>query len=342
MKLLAGLFGKKTVTPVVRETEPAPAQITSDGVSEAFVLDEHLYDHEGLPILDWQAALDWSARTSNPVRSLVNCKRGWLLHLRDALGEGYELHESAHAAVLTAGDARFAGAMLDFIERTRRRISVTLEGLATFLDDDREVLIIFDDHETYYRYVSHAYPEDGEFAFSSGMFLHAGCPHFVTMLDDHHTVERVITHEMTHASVAHLPIPLWLNEGLAVNAEDRLMGRMPKLFQPAEMRQKHRAFWNSDTIQEFWSGHCFGRPDDGCMLSYDLAQILVEIFAGNWPRFRAFAAAASYRDAGAAAASEHMSLDLGESIAAIFEQSSAAGWRPDPDKWHGEIERTPE
>ena len=31
-------------------------------------------------------------------------------------------------------------------------------------------------------------------------------------------------HEMTHGSVAHLPLPLWLNEGLAVNTERRLAG----------------------------------------------------------------------------------------------------------------------
>ncbi|MBM0107365.1 hypothetical protein JM946_21715 [Steroidobacter sp. S1-65] len=342
MKFLANMFGKKAGAPAVRQTEPAPLEILCEGASQPFAFQEHLYSHEELPILDWQAAVDWSARASNPASALIDCKRGWLLHLRDALGQGYDLRESAHAAVLSTGDERYAAAMLDFIERTRRRIAVTLEGVATFRDDDREILIIFDDPDSYYRYVSHAYPEDGEFAFSSGMFLHAGCPHFVTMRDEHHTVERVITHEMTHASVAHLRIPLWLNEGLAVNAEDRLMGKQPKLFDPPDMRRKHLAFWSRDTIQEFWSGHSFGRPDDGCMLSYDLAQILVEILAGHWPQFRAFATAASYQDGGASAASEHMGIDLGESLAAIFEQASADGWRPDPEKWRGDVAHTPE
>ena len=190
--------------------------------------------------------------------------------------------------------------------------------------------------------MSHAYPDDGEFAFSSGMFLHAGCPHFVTVHEDEtHTVERVIAHEMTHASVAHLRIPLWLNEGLAVNVESRLMGVVPKLFTPAEMRGKHLAFWSKDTIQQFWSGRSFERPDDGCMLSYDLAQTLVEILAGNWAQFRAFAVAATYDDAGASAASEHLQLDLGASVASIFEQSEVDGWHPDPEKWSGDVAHTP-
>lgn len=62
----------------------------------------------------------------------------------------------------------------------------------------------------------------------------------------------------------------------------------------------------------------------------------------SWPPFRAFALSASFEDAGAAAASEHLQLDLGESVVAIFEQASAEGWRPDPKKWSGEVAHTPE
>lgn len=255
------------------------------------------------------------------------------MHLRDALGEGYELKESPLAFVLSPYVDRTPEALLEFIARTRRRIDGTLEGLTHREEGDREILIVFADDDTYYRYVTHAYPEDGEFAFSSGMFLHSGCPHFVTMQQELQTVERVITHEMTHASVAHLRIPLWLNEGLAVNTEERLMGALPKLYSVAEMREKHLAFWNRETIQEFWSGHSFYRPDDGNMLSYDLGRTLVEILAGRWSQFRAFALAASYEDGGAAAARECLGIELGDSLAGMFEQESSEGWAPDPQRW---------
>jgi hypothetical protein len=321
-------------------------EITCATSGAVFPLFQHLYGHEGLPIIDWGATVDWAAQApdgSSASRRVAECKHGWLLHLRDALGQGYELYESRHAAVLAPYTERFAKVMLEFIERTRRRVAATIEGLGEFQDDQQEILIVFDDEETYYRYVSHVYPTDGEFAFSSGMFLHAGCPHFVTVhAEDTHTVERVIAHEMTHASLAHLRIPLWVNEGMAVNVENRLAGKLPKLFTPAEMREKHLAFWNKDTIQEFWSGHAFGRPDDGSMLAYDLGQILVEILAGHWNAFRAFALEASYEDAGASAALERLGIDLGESVASIFEQSSADGWRPDPEKWSREAAHTPE
>jgi hypothetical protein len=344
MKLWNALFGKSSAAAPVANSKSAPTQV--EGADRpAFMFAEHLHAHEGLPILDWEAVLSWSDAIESDeaaATAITDCTRGWLLHLRDALGPAYELHESRYAMVLSPYSPRFAKDMLEFIERTRRRIAQTLDGVAEFDEHEREVLIVFNDQETYYRYVSHVYPDDGEFAFSSGMFLHAGCPHFVTVhADETHSVERVIAHEMTHASVAHLRIPLWVNEGLAVNVESRLMGALPKLHPPAEMRDKHLAFWSKDTIQEFWSGRSFQRPDDGNLLSYDLAQTLVEILAGNWAQFQAFAVAATYDDAGASAANEHLQLDLGASVAAIFEQSQADGWHPDPEKWAGEVEHTP-
>jgi hypothetical protein len=344
MKFLSAFMGQRLPTSKSEDRKPAPPEAYLEG-SSPFPLTEHLSLHERLPILDWGATLEWSlkARTDDAIpRAIVECQRGWLLHLRDALGGAYELHESNHAFVLSAHGERKARGMLEFIERTRRRILSSLEGLAELHEQDHQILIVFADQDTYYRYVSHAYPENGEFAFSSGMFLHAGCPHFVTAQADIHTIERVIAHEMTHASVSDLRIPLWVNEGLAVNVENRLMGKDPPLFTPAEMRHKHLEFWSESTIQEFWSGKSFSRPDDGSMLSYDLAQVLVEIFAGGWTQFRAFAQEATYEDAGEAAAHTHLGLDLGASIAAMFDRTRSDGWGPDPEKWHGRIEHTPE
>jgi hypothetical protein len=344
MKLLSSLFGSRDVKSEVDAVSrvAAPAEVAIAG-ADPFPIAAHLYGHEGLPILDWQAAQGWLSGLASEKDRMVartECQRVWLLHLRDALG--YELHESSQCFVLAPYDGKAAQVMLKFVARTRDRIASVLDGIAQSRREEKEILIVFADHDTYYRYVSHAYPDSGTFAFSSGMFLHAGCPHFVTMHDEVHVTERVISHEMTHASVAHLRIPLWLNEGIAVNTEDRLMGRTPKLFTPAELREKHLAFWGKDEIQEFWSGQSFHRPDDGSTLSYDLAQMLIEIFAADWPSFRAFVQSADYEDSGYAAALEHLQVDLGESMASLLNQPSAEGWRPDPEKWHGDVAHEPE
>jgi hypothetical protein len=69
------------------------------------------------------------------------------------------------------------------------------------------------------------------------------------------------------------------------------------------------------------------------MLSYDLARIIVEQLAKDWPRFEAFALAASHADGGDAAARAHFGVDLGEIARALLEQPEARGWAPNPSSW---------
>lgn len=154
------------------------------------------------------------------------------------------------------------------------------------------------------------------------------------MPTDLRSIEPVVAHEMTHASVAHLCLPLWLNEGLAVNTEQRLVppsGRPPHT--PQEVHEKHGRFWNERTVQQFWSGASFTRPDDGQMLAYDLARIMVEQMAKDWATFRQFVLAANAGDGGAAAAREHLGAELGEYVCALMDHASCKGWSPNPPEW---------
>jgi len=66
------------------------------------------------------------------------------------------------------------------------------------------------------------YPEEGEFDLSSGMYINEGYGHFVFPAQDINFAEPIAVHELTHVCVVHLPIPLWLNEGMAVLMEDVL------------------------------------------------------------------------------------------------------------------------
>jgi hypothetical protein len=94
---------------------------------------------------------------------------------------------------------------------------------------------------------------------------------------------------------------------------------------------KHVEFWNAETIQEFWSGHAFQRSDDGMMLAYDLARILVKNMSQEWEPFAAFVNAAYYEDAGDRSARQYLHLDLGASVAALFDGESPADWAPNID-----------
>jgi hypothetical protein len=157
------------------------------------------------------------------------------------------------------------------------------------------------------------------------------------------SIEPVIAHELTHSCLGHLPIPAWLNEGLAVNTEHRLCPPPADVFgsrpSPQQMHARHRKFWGTSEIQEFWSGKSFLRADEGNELSYDLARILVSQFASEWEQFRAFVLAADMADGGASAAVEHLRVELGEVAAALLEQSPGAAWTPAPGMWSGSPER---
>ena len=322
---------------------PAPPRIAAPndvaaGAGAPFPIAAHLRREQGFPILDWAAAgawLDTLEGAHTRAEAWTAIERAWLLHLRDALGAGFQLEESSNCLLLSALEGNVAKATLGYMERTRERVLRTLTGIAAATPGSKDILIVFDNEDSYYRYVSHAYPEAGEFAGSGGMYIHHGCGHFVTVKRDLSAVEPVIAHEMTHACLAHLPIPAWLNEGLAVNTEQRLAGPQPSQYTPREMHAMHLAFWGRAEIQEFWSGASFLRTDDGNLLSYDLARILVAHAAGDWEVFRAFVLAANMADGGAQAAAAHLGADLGELVCALLGQVQPSGWEPLPATWKG-------
>jgi hypothetical protein len=248
--------------------------------------------------------------------------------MREALGSDYRMIESEQSIVLSSLTSSTANAMLTFMERTHQRILQILDGVAQLPTWGKDILIVFDDDDAYYRYASRYYPDAGEFAFSSGMHISAGCGHYITMKADLNSIEPVIAHESTHGCLGHLPLPLWLNEGLAVNMEARLTGKLYSEWTPEQTRHKHLDFWGTQEVQQFWSGDSFYRTDDGNKLSYDLARILVEQFSTDWDSFKSFVLAADARDAGAEAASLHLGVDLGAAVCSLMDESNLPTWKP--------------
>lgn len=315
--------------------QAAPQDVIVNGSS--FALSRHISHQEGFPMLDWDAAWLWASGQQTELLqrdAWAAVERASLLHMRDALGPGFNLDESVHAMVVSSLPHHAANATLDYMERTLRRVVQVLDGLAIVPPLGKDILIVFDDSDSYYRYVSHCYPDDGEFALSSGMHIHSGCSHYVTIKDDLRVIEPIIAHEMTHGCLGHLPLPTWLNEGLAVNVEQRL-APTPATHTPQELRAMHQAYWEEDDLQAFWSGQSFMRTDDGNLLSYALARLLVEQMSRDWPRFKAFVLAADAADAGGAAARQHLGVELGAFVCALLERTPSPAWEPTP----GALER---
>lgn len=332
---LKSLLGETAPRPPAPR-EAAPAWVTVTGGAE-FPLAEHIKPFNGYPILDWSKVMAWVDSLAPEARQLeawIACGRGWMLHFRDALGTGFRLDESDRAVLVSSLEPHLARAALEYMGRTRRRIDGVLAGIADPAPWGKDASIVFPDDESYYRYVSHYYPDAGEFAFSGGMHIDAGGVHFVTVKKDLPVLEATIAHEMTHAALSHLPLPLWLNEGLAVNTERRLPGAPREtLGEHERLHDRLRRFWSVVSIQEFWSGESFHRPGDSNELSYALARILVEQLAKDWQPFAQFVLHADRADAGAASARKHLGLDLGELVTTLLERETPKSWSPDPQQW---------
>jgi hypothetical protein len=292
-----------------------------------------------LPIVDWDAmhALEPPTVDKAALDAFwTRLARSWLETLRAALDARYAIHESERFLMLGSLAESRANVVLEFVERARQRILTVLDGVAAEAGAGKVCLLIFDGDDRYYDYVSNYYSKGGEYALSGGMFLQHGYGHFVFVESEISGMEPTIAHELTHCLVQHLSLPAWLNEGMAVNTEQRLCPPGRPLFTPAELHEKHLEFWNESTIQEFWSGKSWLRPDEGNMLSYDLAKILVGLAAQDFDAFRAFANAADVTDSADAAALKHLGYPVKNLAEAVLGEGP---WEPKPELWKEGVER---
>lgn len=339
--LIPGRFPGAPVAPHSQKTPQPTVEVSAPGV-DGFSVSAHLDSKGGFPVLDWESAHTWV--TSIPDEGAkgaawTQLERAWLEHVQARLGPPYVVRESESSLLLSTLEPNVANATLGFMSKTLQRVARVLEGIAAVPDWGKDILIVFDEDDAYYQYVAQYYPSAGEFAASGGMYINAGCGHFATVKSDLRAIEPIIAHEMTHGCLGHLPIPAWLNEGLAVNTEQRLCPSGPPMLTPKQMHAKHRAFWGDAEIQEFWSGKSFLRNDDGNLLSYDLARILVSQISVDWPSFQSFVLHANADDAGAAAAAEHLSLELGAAASVLLEREPTSAWAPRASAWQEPPER---
>jgi hypothetical protein len=289
--------------------------------------------HEQIPHPNWGDVHAWVGGFEEERRAtaFLACERAWLGMLARALGPAYRVFESDHALVLSGRPDNEAKAALEFVGASRRRVRRVLEELSGD-DVGKEVLLSFADRESYTRYAAHYWKNIDESMVSAGMFLRTGCDHFIVHGEELWRLEPTIVHELTHAQLAHLHLPLWVNEGMAVNTEERLTRRGAEASEVKAMEKRHAAFWTTENIQLFWNGKAYKQDGDGSELAYDLGRLLVNGACQDWNGFKRFAAAATADDAGAQAAAEFLDVDLGEAVR-HFLKARDGEWGPRPEAW---------
>lgn len=296
-------------------------------------LDQYLTIHNDLPRPDWNAIYrhadeNFSGLDQNQL--WADIAKSWVSSVVDHLPHDYICLESANFLLFSDGETKRNKAMATFLERTLKRLLLISKGITCDAGFGKYVVIVTADIDSYYDYISYYYGEEGGvFGLSTGMYINNGYGHFVFVQDELDVVEPIIAHEMTHALLSHLPIPNWLNEGMAVNMESMITGHAPLRLNQS-LVDKHHEFWGQSEIQEFWQGKSFFRPDDGQMLSYQLAQMLVTNLSEGYDEFVLFANKANFSDGGEAAMQEIYDLSLGDIIANFLGEGE---WRPEPTIW---------
>jgi len=295
-------------------------------------IDQHFHSVDNFPRPNWEAIqsdVEKNHKEADQHELWCDIARAWTDRLASSFPSNHSIHESENFIVVTSEPQQYVSVFQGFLERTLKRIVDALPGIASDQGFGKHVVLIFDDIELYYSYLSYFYDEDGVYGLSSGVYLNRGYGHFAFPHQELSYAESIAAHEMTHALVSHLPIPAWLNEGMAVGVENLITGSAP-LRMDNETYARHRSFWGEGEIQEFWSGESFHRPDEGQELSYHLAQFAINSLSQDYDAFTRFANKAHFSDGGEAAAKEVYQGSLGNLIAQYFGEGD---WAPRPEAW---------
>jgi hypothetical protein len=222
---------------------------------------------------------------------------------------------------------RRAKILFEISEQTLDAISEELGKAAWMMGPGQYPIVIFKDEENYRRYLRHFHPlgyteqmiADTEGSCPGGGYVHIALP--PRTLDES---KCMLAHELTHATTAHLPIPIWLSEGLAMWIERTVVGD-PLIAVDHELLNDLRAFWTEKNIQTFWSGVSFFVPGSSNELSYKFAELLFRYLLKSGKDLIEFLQAADYKDAGQTAAINLLAMDLND---AVVEFLGPGEWRP--------------
>jgi hypothetical protein len=290
---------------------------------------------DGLPRPKWQSL--WTRYCGGEKadsEAELHLQRLWLAELRGALGGAYGVSES-NRFLLLREHATSEGEIeerLAELERMLDRVLDALDGIGPpggKLPGKLPVLY-FSEADDYYAYIDDYYENDGHFAGSGGICLRRDEVH-IAVNGGEKLREVALVHELVHACLAHLTLPMWLEEGIVAIVEhvavEGLSPDKPRVDALSRaQRDAQGSFWGPIGLQSYWSGEAFFAPDDASPLSYELAEVMVRaIHAGRPDAFDAFVRQASPDDAGESAAVEV----LGTTLVAVVRHCIGDGpWLP--------------
>ncbi len=329
MNFLKKLFNKKALTQkntlkIIDQSAPNIFIFDKDIKTEALNI---LTFRDNYPLLKEQSIIHMQDLLNQAELQDFNRQLTifWLLHLRDSLGIDYKLYQSDEVFLLSSQNERIIKLTMDFLKSGRERVLKALPGLTAAFGDLLAIMI--NEGEQYYDYTGKYNSGKGQTILSAGVFIKSVLPHFVTNETQLTLAEPTIIHEMTHYHLAHLELPLWLDEGLAVNVERVIAKNAPPAEYLVELYEKHIAYWDHQTIQNFWSGDTYSHSTKA-ELAYDLGRMLVYHLAKHKHAFKQFVEDSNRLDSGAKAAMTHLDMTLGQIVCSLLNKPYNTRWEP--------------
>lgn len=290
-------------------------------------LADFLFGETDLPVPDWDRAAEWVqlyVDEADQHAVWTELALQWLHLTNEHFQDRYQILETPHFLLFGFPEETRLQPLGRFAEECRRGLLRSLPGLAKFTAPGKLPILIFAGNEAYYSHVGD-YHGDGEYGGSSGMHIRNRYDHVALAQLYKIDLFATMAHELTHAALSHLQMPLWLEEGLTQLFEHDL-GNKPFALDPKEVGEQ-KVFWRETGLEQFWSGTGFSSPGDVQKYSYQLAEILLRLLLTDYqPRWFGFDRTpvqtlmnflrnAKRDDAGEAAAREYLGLSL-EDIAA--------------------------
>lgn len=201
----------------------------------------------------------------------------WLDEVRDALTEDHRRWRADRVEGVAPLDGRIAQRIARGTDKAIGMIEKSLEPIRGREPIPAIAVVALASKEDYYSFISHFYPEQGEFATSGGVYLNEGADSFpvIALPASNANVEQVIAHELTHHALFRRRLPLWVEEGITQMMEERVTG-ISNFRLDHEMLRRHRERWLDGGLDPFLSGEAFhSAEDDQQELAYHLSQFVV-------------------------------------------------------------------
>lgn len=277
---------------------------------------------DGLAFPQWQIIEQWINDHIEEVarpRARTSATEQWLAKV--AAPMGYHVVTTDNFLIMTRADNDDLRRLIRVCEGCLTRIVRTLRLARLDSRFERMTVLAFAAWRPYRRYLHHVMPMDDHRAFA-GVFIGDLYP-YVIIKTKHVELTRLLAHELTHACLHHLPLPLWLNEGLTQVCEDVVV-EASSFHLTAASAAEQEAFWREHSLESFWDGTAF--YSDAASHAYTLAAVLVRTMLVDYgERFPKFVERANRADAGQLAAQAILGVGLEDRVAIYL---GPGDWRP--------------